>query len=303
MLQYKFDEGHPVGIKSELKELWLKKIFEVLKYVLNFCDENNIRYYGCAGTVIGAVRHKGIIPWDDDIDLMMPRKDYETFIRKFSAIKDCPYGIVTPDVDSDYYLMFTKVFYKRSTLLERKDLRYIIGPFVDVFPIDGCPGDPKIAESIFNKYRMYIDRWNLSVQYWGGQEYVYNFRTLQWRYLLRHALCHLFKRQVKKHVLKKLRSIERMYAYDDSQFVITWCGQNSFNREWHERSWLGDGIKVKFEDVDLNIPTNYDAYLKCMYGDYMELPPEEDRASHHYVAYLNMNERETLKEVLQKIRK
>lgn len=301
MLKYKLEEGHPVGIKSELKELWIKKILEVLKYVLDFCDKNNIRYYGCAGTVIGAVRHNGIIPWDDDIDLMMPRKDYETFIRKFSAIKDCPCGIVTPNINSDYYLMYAKVYDNSCTLLERKDLRCIIGPFVDVFPIDGCPADSKVAESMFNEYRMYLDRWNLIVKYWGVRDYFYYFRTLQWRYLLRHALYHVFKRKLKKTLLSKIRALEGKYDYNESEYVITWCGQNAFNREYHKSSWLEDGVKVKFGDIDLNIPTNYDAYLKCMYGDYMKLPPEEDRVSHHYVAYLNMNERETIKEVIKKI--
>lgn len=303
MSEYTLEKGYSVGIEKDLKEQWLNRILEVLKFVTDFCDKNHIRYYGCAGTVIGAVRHNGIIPWDDDIDLMMPRNDYETFIKKFSAIDNNAYCIVTPKIDSDYYLMFAKVFYNRSTLLERKDLRYTIGPFVDIFPIDGCPDDENKTTNLFEKYHNYIGYWNAATTYWDSKEYIRCLSKLKIKHIFKHVLCHLFKSTVKKYVLKKTKEIENAYDYTTSKKVITWCGQNSIKREIHNMSWMGDGIKVKFGDTMLNIPSNYDSYLKCMYGDYMQLPPKEDQVSHHYVAYLNMNKRESIDEVLKKTKK
>lgn len=303
MPEYTLEKGYTVGIQGELKSQWLQKILETLKFVIDFCDKNNIRYYGCAGTVIGAIRHNGMIPWDDDIDLMMPRRDYEIFIKKFSEIKNSQYSLVVPEIESDYYLMFAKVFFNGSTLLERKDLKYLIGPFVDIFPVDGCPDDDTLTNKLFVKYHKYCGYWSTATTYWDNKEYKKCISSFRFKHIVKHIFFHIFKRSIKKIMLSKTKQIESLYDYDTSNKVITWCGQNRIGKEIHQKEWMGRGTKVKFEDIMLNIPTNYDAYLKCMYGDYMKLPPKEDQVSHHYVAYLNMDKRESLKEVMNKIEK
>lgn len=137
--------------------------------------------------------------------------------------------------------------------------------------------------------------------YWNTEDYIHNILRLKLKHVLEHVIFHIFKASMKKYVIRKTRQIELAFDYDNSNKVITWCGQNRIEKEIHLNSWMGDGTKMKFENIMLNIPSNYDAYLKCMYCDYMKLPPKEDQVSHHYVAYLNMDKRETLTQVLNKI--
>lgn len=300
MAEYTFDKGYSVGISGEMKGLWLKKIVEVLKYVIDVCNKHHLRYYGAYGTTIGAVRHHGLIPWDDDIDIHMPRPDYNKLIELMSKQRDCPYSIIFPKLDNDYYLVYAKVYDNRCTLLERKDERCIIGPFVDIFPLDGCTNDQSLAKSLFYDYRKYIGYWEYTVAYWNVKDYFENLKSKHFGLIMMHTVCHLFKKAVRKYALKQMHKIESQFEYDKSDMVIVWC-TGHFYDEYYKRSWFGDGVKCEFEDFSMVIPSNYDAYLKCIYGDYMKLPPEEDRVSHHYVAYLNMNERETLKQVVKKI--
>lgn len=302
MAEYNTEKGYAVGIKDNLKDRWISKILEILKFVISVCEDNDLRYYGAAGTVIGTVRHHGFIPWDDDIDIMMPHKDYYKFIEIVSSMKDIPYTIVTPENNDSYYLRFAKVFDSNSTLLEREDERCLIGPFVDIFPKEGCPDDDSITNMLYDRYHNYQSYWSECVIYWNKARFASCFLKLKWKHLLKHIVCHLFKKPIRRYCYKEMLKIETKYDYDSSKKVITWCGLNKCRKEIHERSWMGKGVKMQFEDIKLNIPSQYDEYLKCMYGDYMKLPPKEDQVSHHYVAYLNMDQRETLEEVLNKIK-
>ncbi|MCI1741501.1 MAG: LicD family protein [Prevotella sp.] len=302
MVRYNLDKNPNVGVENELKEEWIKRVIGVLRFIIKVCENNNLRYYAAAGTTIGAVRHHGFIPWDDDVDIQMPRKDYDKFLSIMSSMKNSPYKIIYPQINSDYYLQFAKVYDDKATLLERNDQRCLIGPFVDVFSKDGCPDNDGKTEELFTKYHYYQGFWNNSVEYWNSKEYIHQFFSLKWKYLIKHTLCHVFKIPIRKWAFKGMHNIESLYDYDKSNNVITWCGLNKCEKEIHLREWFGSGVNVQFEDLKIKIPTNFDAYLKCMYGNYMQLPPKEDQVSHHYVAYLNLEKRETIEEVLAKLK-
>lgn len=299
---YRLDRNQSIGIEFALKDKWNTKIIGALKFVIDICNQNKLCYFLCAGSVLGAVRHHGIIPWDDDIDIMMPRKDYEKLKCIFSEIKNPDFSIIYPEVNSTYYLMYVKVFDSHCTILERTDLSCLIGPFIDIFPIDGCPDDNEEAAYLFNKYQKYQNYWSETHHNWNCQLYLKQFLRIKWKHLLKHTLCHLFRNIIRRYTMQKMHAIESMYNYENCDRVISWCGQKSCEEEIHKRSWMGNGVKMQFEGMNANIPSNYDAYLKCMYGDYLQLPPEEERVSHHYVAYLNLEKRETIEEVLAKLK-
>lgn len=291
-----------INIEGEKKEVWVAKIFAILSFLIDFCEKNHLRYYVCAGTALGAVRHKGIIPWDDDIDIMMPRKDYETLLRKLSSMDDMPYGLAYPTPANAYYLRFAKVYDKESTLLEQPELRYVIGPFVDIFPVDGCPDDKVSTEALFQKYQYYYYYFSITSTYWEEKDYLFHLSKKLYKRVFTQLLTHCFRRSFRYYTLKKMKEIESMYDYDSSSKVITWCGQQTCEREIHDREWMGEGTELPFENLMVKAPSNYDAYLKCMYGDYMTPPPAEKRITHHSVAYVNLQARESLKSVRKKIK-
>lgn len=291
-----------INIEGEKKEVWVAKIFAILSFLIDFCEQNHLRYYVCAGSALGAVRHKGIIPWDDDIDIMMPRKDYETLLRKLSSMDDMPYGLAYPTPANAYYLRFAKVYDKESTLLEQPELRYVIGPFVDIFPVDGCPDDKVSTEALFQKYQYYYYYFSITSTYWEKKDYLFHLSKKLYKRVFTQLLTHCFRRSFRYYTLKKMKEIESMYDYDSSSKVITWCGQQTCEREIHDREWMGEGTELPFENLMVKAPSNYDAYLKCMYGDYMTPPPAEKRITHHSVAYINLKARESLKSVRNKIK-
>ena len=132
-----------------------KKIqFEILKEVRDFCDNNNLTYFLGGGTLLGAIRHKGYIPWDDDIDIMMPREDYEKLLTEFNKTCDNQYKLLSYKNTEDYYYLFAKVINTKTILVEDnykkiKDL----GIYIDVFPIDYLPEDDNKTQKIMKKYR------------------------------------------------------------------------------------------------------------------------------------------------------
>lgn len=302
MLEQNIQKDVLVNIEGEKKKIWVEKILAILSFLNDLCEKNHLRYYVCAGTALGAVRHKGIIPWDDDIDIMMPRKDYETLLRKLSLMKEMPYGLAIPTAANAYYLRYAKVYDKESTLLELKELRYVIGPFVDIFPVDGCHDDEEKTKALFKKYQYYNYYFSITSTYWNRKDYIEHLSKKLYKRAFVQLLTHSLRRFIRYYTLKKMKEIESMYDYDKCAKVITWCGQQTCEREIHDREWMGEGTELPFENLKVKVPSNYDAYLKCMYGDYMTPPPPEKRISHHSVAYINLKARESLNSVRKKIK-
>ena len=115
------------------------RLLDILTEVDKACQTHHIRYYLVAGTLLGAVRHKGFIPWDDDIDIAMPRPDYERFLRHAHEWLPAPLEVVAPEYTKHYPFAFAKVQDSHTTLLERRKLQYIGGLCIDIFPLDGLP--------------------------------------------------------------------------------------------------------------------------------------------------------------------
>ena len=264
-----------IGIE-ELKSIELN----MLVFIDKICKESNLRYFLCGGTLLGAVRHHGFIPWDDDIDIFMPRPDYERFIE---LIKDSEEYKLLANTDKDYYYNFGKLVDKRTAMIERGNESISgMGVYIDIFPLDGMPNNEDEAVKHIEK----IDRIRHRITSFsiGKPHFRKNIGILlvNWFYYITNKMTSIQAEQ------KKYIELAKQYAYDSSEFVYATGGAYK-KKDIFPRAWLSEGAELMFEGVKFRVPTEYDKYLKRLYGDYMELPPVEKRVSHHHFVahYIN----------------
>lgn len=266
-------------IMKEISVEELKKIeLNILKDVASYCEKNNIRYYLAYGTLIGAIRHKGFIPWDDDIDIVMPRPDYEKFISEFpQKDKYCNLKLVTPYDENSIYT-FSKIIDINTVKIE-SGVRYTeeyLGIDIDVFPMDGQPNEEKQYKKYYQKkMRLYFTYSLLRTQnnvYSGYKKVLHSF------------FCFLINKVLKldkTKILKKIEKINMPYKYDSSIYVGATSSDVNSIKNRHKKNLFDEYIYADFEDCQFRIPKGYDEVLSDMFGDYMQLPPENERVTHH----------------------
>lgn len=270
-----------------------QRILQVFKYVVSFLKQHQLHYVACGGTVLGAVRHQDFIPWDDDIDIYMPRPDYDRLLKLQSEVWKDGYEVLSLQEDKNYYLPFMKISDRHTTLWEVKELPYIMGVYVDVFPLDyfDCSDDELTASQLkaekmfFHYFRSmhHMTTWTLWKDILKG-----DFDTADFKF---QVMClRPFRRLLRRRLLNYQKQ-ESLHSGDKAVCVTQWPGR-IFKREWFE-----DTIEQPFGDTTVTIPRDYDGYLTCLYGDYMTLPPVEQRVSNHFHYYLNFDERLSLDEV------
>jgi lipopolysaccharide cholinephosphotransferase len=257
---------------TEIKEVELN----ILKNVATICDENNIRYYLAGGTLLGAVRHKGFIPWDDDIDITMPRKDYNKFLAIAEKMLDSRFQILSRHNTSNYIYPFAKIVDRQTILIEDDDFTNEIGVYIDVFPIDGLPADLKKSNMHFKLLKI-LKRVRSLVIHKLKKE-----RRNKLTYLISVVLSRIISPSL---ILKIIEKVATKYSFEESEYVaVTVAGYDE--KERMRKEGFQSFFEVQFEDSYFKAPVGYKEYLTNLYGDYMKLPPQEKRTSHHrYQAY------------------
>jgi lipopolysaccharide cholinephosphotransferase len=242
---------------------------DIMKAFDSFAKENHLTYWMSGGTLLGAVRHKGFIPWDDDVDLMMPRADYEYLIHHFT---DKRYRLSSSEKDPEYHTPFARMW-DSETLLEWNVLQEkSIGVFIDIFPMDGFPTNEiksKLHMWHLKYYRVLI---NASVRKTFLKDEKWIIAKKMLKKLLRHN---------GNYYALKLNNIAKKYDYEKSAFVGVKTTSLHLFREKNTKEAFSSTIYLPFEDMSLPAPIGYDTYLSHLYGDYMQLPPEEERHSEH----------------------
>ena len=245
---------------------------EILTDVVNFCDKNGIHYYLAYGTLIGAVRHKGFIPWDDDIDIWMPRKDYNKFQKTYN--KENPsgrYRVVTPyDKVSRY--TFLKVIDTKTIKIE-SNVNYSngnLGVDIDIFPLDGQPTN---QDKYLKWYNMLQKHYKL-----------FPYHILNAPISLKRKIIYQFLKLIsggRNRILKKTAALHSLYSYDSSEYVGSVESCYNYDNDRYKKDWFSGSATVDFENKKFKIPNGYDEILTQLYGDYMQLPPEEKQVTHH----------------------
>lgn len=251
---------------------------KILIKIDEICRKLDLKYFLAYGTLIGAIRHKGFIPWDDDIDIMMPRKDYIELKKYFDTHEEelKPLKICTRENVKNYEYYIPRVSntnFKYINMIKRKP-DVDLGTFVDIYPIDNFGNDDS-AKEIVEKIRKINEEY---VLYISGISNTQLYKTI-----IKYPL-HLIKRlkRGKNYHLRINKTIDDIIAHsfsDDDKYVgvPAWI----FRFVQYKREWMNDLIEVEFEGHKFYAPKNYDEILKLEYGNYMELPPENQRFPHH----------------------
>lgn len=252
---------------QKLKEVEL----DILKAFVDVCEKLHLRYYLLGGTLLGAVRHRGFIPWDDDIDVGMPREDYERFIKEGQALFPPHLFIQDVSTDPEWCFNFVKIRNSDTAFVElsTKNMNINHGVFLDVFPLDFYPkGKLRGAFLNFKKDIMWCricDRL-----------YLPDSKTAFIKLLI--FLSKIIYPSFKKTVIKRDRLFRSVESSDRvANFSGAWGKKEIVPKEWY-----GDGVLLEFEGLSVRAPSEYDKWLTQVYGDYMTLPPEEKRIGHHY---------------------
>ena len=237
-----------------------------------YCREHNLKYYIIGGTFLGAIRHKGFIPWDDDMDIAMPREDYEKFLKDYPQEK---YKILNYKTNPEYKYYISKLCDTRYLVKEKTG--NTVELFIDIFPIDGMPNN-KIIRKI-HCLRILYHRMKLSFYYNDTIDQNKKRKGYE-KVLIFLAKTIPFKRIINpSREKRKIDKLLMMYSFKDKNYSGTIMGAYR-EREIVETRLFGEAIQYNFEQTMLYGPEKYDEYLTHMYGDYMTIPKKSNRTSH-----------------------
>lgn len=258
------------------------RLLEMMKWLHNFISSHGMKYYVCCGTMIGAARHHGFIPWDDDIDIMMPREDYE---RLCSMLKKpiSHYVIESPgDSNKDFLYTYAKFYDINTTMDEMLRTTIRRGVYIDIFPLDGLGNTMREARRYYRR----IDRKNMFL----ATRVCSIRKERKWYKNAAIVLCRLIPRFfVNEHKLcLSIDILNKKRKYDDYQYV----GQNMCTyryRAIYNKDIFGNPTEFQFEDAVFWGPEKYEEYLAQTYGNWRNLPPEDKRYSPHDFTNVDFN--------------
>lgn len=252
--------------------------FEILQKIHAFCKEKGLRYSLGGGTLLGAVRHHGYIPWDDDIDIMLPRPDYEVLLKEING-KYSYLEVQNSYTDRHFPMSWTRIFDNRTLLIS---MNSVSGVFVDVFPIEGLPAPDKIGiyRKEVMKYKQRLWRTTrLHKRALLQQKKEHPLRGNFFVNNIKYAMSRLLypNRNV---IVKRMNDFLQTYSFETSLYAGAITGTYG-EKEYMEADVFRSYTELPFEGEYFMCIKKYDAYLEKHYGNYMELPPEEKRVTHH----------------------
>lgn len=265
--------------EETLKEV-KKTELNILSTVDDFCRKNNIKYSLAYGTLLGAVRHKGFIPWDDDIDIWMTRKNYNRFIRIWKQNPVQGYILQNTDLEEDFSQNFTKIRKDNTAFIqteEEKTMNYHKGIFIDIFPLDRVAKTPsKIAvQKFYAMLTMLFYRKYAPPTEKGLKKYISKF----------------FLKIVPKSKYENARKhFENRYLSLGGDVDCSWLSNSTYRdlSIYYDSDMMDDYTFLQFEGRNFMSVSNWDHALKMQYGDYMQLPPEKDRVWKHHPIFIDL---------------
>lgn len=267
-------------VSAWMKRIWAMEL-DMVKRFVKVCEEHHLQYWMMGGTLLGAVRHKGFIPWDNDIDLAMPRKDYDRLLEIGPEAFQAPMFFQTPVTDgARLFNTFVKIRNENGTAATREEYESGMncGIFIDIFCLDEIPDDPQARKRYYERLAKLtkMRRFALGMSPKGGlvKKAKYAFQKAVYKFVYHSPdaaeLYRLYQQEARKYAGTGARQLaHRDFGYHEKYI-------------WNKSDW-DETVQLPFEDMVLNAPAGYDAVLKRQYGDYWQIP--EDKSTHDYFEF------------------
>ena len=253
----------------------------MLKEFMRICAHLDLRYYVVGGTLLGAVRHQGFIPWDDDIDLAMPREDYERFLEKGQSLLSDEFFLQTFHTDPEFPANFAKIRDNRTTFIEKsvsgKHIHH--GVYIDIFPLDYYP------DGCFSRVILELRRFLIKMRISG--EFTYRRNESLLKALVRKRLAAICLR-LYPDLTQTIEKREHLYkSVPPGRCICNYSGAWGRKEIW-PAEWISESCELTFEGLAVPAPGEYHKMLCHFYGDYMTPPPLEKRVSHHETTIVDL---------------
>lgn len=260
-----------------------KKILEIMVYVDYLCKEHDIAYYLCGGSALGAVRHQGFIPWDDDLDIFMTHQNYIKFIDVCRRSLDKNRFYFQEENTKEWPLFFSKVRMNNTTYIEKFDSKKMDrimhrGIYVDIFPLDSA------SDNVFLHYMQYIFSRLLIAKALGERGYITNSK-------LKKLVIFLSRIFIRGWLSRAMLCFIRSFNSRETRRIGSFFGKGKFNKISFPREYMGIPRYVKFDTTILPIPQKAEEYLKFSFGDYMKIP---DKIEPSHAVYVDLSKGEKI---------
>jgi lipopolysaccharide cholinephosphotransferase len=250
--------------------------FEILRELARRCEEESLRWFVIGGTLLGAARHQGFIPWDDDIDVAMPRADYERFETLCRRSSDARFAWQSSSTDAAYPFVYGKLLRADTHVVESAvahlPIRHAI--YIDVFPLDGAPGSRIARRAHGIAYKAAATTLGARIRRTGVRRYV----------------AYLFRVIPRSWATGLIDLLARRFAFDASPYAVNAGGAWGHARECQPRDRFEPSAVLDFEGMPVPVPGQWRQYLTQLYGAYMELPPPEQRRPRHALHILSLGD-------------
>ena len=259
------------------------KMLDILKHFISVCEENGLRYCACGGTCIGALRHQGFIPWDDDLDVFMPRTDYEKLWQIYDNSKESKFKLCRTTPEKNYHHRVMQMVDVNTTFINKRSQNEDIehGVYIDIIPLDMC------AKSKIKRMHQIMDSLLFSVY---NIQCVPEYHGNKMQKIATRILLSLVKNQNKRaKIWQKCERKMIQEAWNEDQDIVELTTDlKSLFRPYPHEWFTFEGRKAKFEDIEINVPTKVEEYLNAGFGSYMEMPPVEKRRTQHNAVYVDL---------------
>jgi len=257
-----------------------KKLTQMLGWFHEYCVEHGLRYYMIGGTMLGAARHQGFIPWDDDVDVGMPRKDYEKLVKLLSQ-PNGQYVVESPKYFSDKIICtYGKMYHTGTTLIEKSKFNLKKGIYLDIFPLDGF--GPTVEDGVKHLKKVTLLDNLLMIRicaFRKGRSFLKNASAM---------LGWVLPININK-LIGKIDALCASRDFDQEAYVGNLMSVYR-QREIMPRSYYGTPTLYRFENLQVYGVEDYEGYLTQVYGDWRKMPPVEQRVSKHDHVYMNLEE-------------
>ena len=286
---------------KEFQTLYKQKLLETFKYLIHFLESNNLNWWTAYGTCLGAIRHKGLIPWDDDIDIYLPRKDFNHLIELEHKLDESTYGFLSLK-NANTYTTIGKLFNKKTTYWNGRKTKDIMGVWIDIFPLDQTKMTPDTYQERYSVFAKYQHRYRLSSIHYSISDFINDIKGCHPHSLIDGIKSKFFysRERVKSRIHQEMIEVAEIFNDGEGNYLFSPCAHEGI-KELYLKEWFEGYQTVPFENFTVRVPKMYDEYLTHYFGDYMTPTPIEKRIRHE-VVYCNLRERVSLQEVKKKVK-